>query len=428
MKWKNKGYEYEYLRDTFVNTKCIYIYGDNIEAVEGYQTMKRLGLDVKVIKTRERVKNDLVFGIKSVVNFARIKDFNRIKNSIVRRIRNTKTKSPDIEYTETESLRDRDSIVLISMIGEEGVLDKVAKEYGLKNGKTVFALREWMRHILPVFMAYSRNKLYVDELCIVSTTRCTLNCEKCLDFVPYNKHRCDCSLEYLKRCMDTFFRSVDYIRMFRVTGGEPLMNKQIPDFLECLINKYSDRIGELSLITNGSIIPNGRIINILKNDFVTVKIDDYSKSVPRLKGNIKKWRQIIKKNNINGMVAAAVEWLDVFPASCDLTGLDDEQMIKRYDTCSADVFCLVDEKICNCNFSDFAYTAGVYNCHENEYYDLKNHSRDDIFVLIEFLNGFSEKGYNDFCRFCNGFPPINKEKPVPAAAQAKGMLECETVG
>ena len=427
MKWENKGKEYEYLRDTFESAKDIYVYGENVGGISCYQTMKRLGLSVKMIRTRERVTNNISFGVKKVFKLAGRGNFNEIKNNVIRRLKKN-VKPNDIVYAPSSVLSDENCLVVISLYDSDNVIQKMANRYGLEPGKTIFDIKKWMRCILPVFIAYTKDMTYVNEICIVTTTRCTLNCEKCLDFVPYNHHKQDYSLDYLKRCVDSFFNYVDYVKYFRVTGGEPLKNKELVDFLRYLYKAFGSRIEEILLITNATIIPGAELIKVIKSGNIKVKIDDYSRSVPVLKKRIKEWERIIHKEKIDGTITKAVDWLDLFPASVDMKEFSDKQMINRYDTCGADVFCLVDEKICNCNFSDFAYTAGVYKNCENEYYDLRMHSDDKRMELIEFMNGWSDKGYNDFCRYCNGFAPINKNKLLPAAVQAKGQIECDQVG
>ena len=70
-----------------------------------------------------------------------------------------------------------------------------------------------------------------------------------------------------------------------------------------------------------------------------------------------------------------------------------------------------------CNFSSFAVTAGIIQDNPANYYDLN--STVNKKELTEFLLGYSELGYDTFCKLCNGISAANTLERDVAGAQAK---------
>ena len=54
------------------------------------------------------------------------------------------------------------------------------------------------------------------------TTRCTLNCMNCMQYVPYrSKH--DVPLENMKQDLEALFRRIDFVGEISIMGGEPFL-------------------------------------------------------------------------------------------------------------------------------------------------------------------------------------------------------------
>ena len=60
-----------------------------------------------------------------------------------------------------------------------------------------------------IYDVYVRNQIRIDRIEIFLTSRCTLNCEKCISYIPYFTRRVDIPLEQLKKDADILFRKVD---------------------------------------------------------------------------------------------------------------------------------------------------------------------------------------------------------------------------
>lgn len=106
-------------------------------------------------------------------------------------------------------------------------------------------------------------------------------------------------------------------------------------------------------------------------------------------------------------------WIDLAPFETDNTNLSEGELINYRDRCSVPYREVRDNKIYSCNYASFAIKAGILGDSENDYFDLSGYSEDHKKELMEFILGYTEKCYVDFCKHCAGFLPINPyKKPV----------------
>lgn len=112
---------------------------------------------------------------------------------------------------------------------------------------------------------------------------CNLNCKLCAAYSPYNTKTVFPSIEELKEYIHRYFTLVDHIELFTVSGGEPLLYKQLPDFMEELL-KYSNQIGRFEIITNGTIVPEEKLLNVVKKfktTFSRFLVDNYGEGLSK---------------------------------------------------------------------------------------------------------------------------------------------------
>lgn len=100
------------------------------------------------------------------------------------------------------------------------------------------------------------------KLAFYVTLRCNLKCKLCAVYAPYYKEPFHPTAEYLCQCIDRYFEVVDHIRLFSVSGGEPLLRTDLPLIIN-KIHQYEDRIDRLEIITNGTIVPSEELIQSL---------------------------------------------------------------------------------------------------------------------------------------------------------------------
>lgn len=97
---------------------------------------------------------------------------------------------------------------------------------------------------------------------IVATERCNLACEHCM------RYETDEDVKIYSRDMDrstvdAFFRNVGSIIMLMFTGGEPLLNMDIIEYVADKIIAEDINVMQFGIITNGTIM-NERVVRVFK--------------------------------------------------------------------------------------------------------------------------------------------------------------------
>ena len=133
------------------------------------------------------------------------------------------------------------------------------------------------------------------------TTRCNFHCRDCSNLIPYFKNPADFDLNMLIRDIDDFLSHVDRVHRFIIMGGETFLYRDLHKLLSYMIS--TTKIDLIHLFTNGSIIPESDILQLLKHRKVLVTISSFqveaSPNKPRFIAARKKIILIIqRKKNV----------------------------------------------------------------------------------------------------------------------------------
>lgn len=124
-------------------------------------------------------------------------------------------------------------------------------------------------------------KITLERIAVMVTERCNLRCRLCAPMTPYWENTKDIPLERLKQAMEELFSIVGKVGKFSIGGGggEPLLSKSLPGFLEQLL-QYQDRVDKFDIVTNGTVVPDERLLGVLEkfNDMKVI-VDDYGAGV-----------------------------------------------------------------------------------------------------------------------------------------------------
>ena len=377
MKWENKGHEFEYLKEIFTWHKPVYIYGGGGIGEEVYERMKFV---------------DCVKGF----------------------IDNRKKEGPDQVkvYTSLEFLKkgEKDCIVILAAgPGNMGLFKYQLLANGYEEGKNVFGYSEWIQFYMPLYFMYAWDKMYFKVLSFLCTTKCNLKCKKCLNFTTYNRHKEHYDLPCLKQEIDRFFEIVDYIDMLHVCGGEPLLYPELPELLEYIAVRYRDRIYDLLITTNGTMVPKDELCRVLSEYHINVQIDDYRDNVPVTRETYNKVKEKFEQYHINVLPVKVEAWLDILKDGEEQFAQTDdaEELAMQFSACNPPYKSLHNGKIYLCNFSDFAEEADMVGEHENDVFVLEDYSADRRMEFLEFMMNYSDRGYCELCKKCKGFSTIN---------------------
>lgn len=283
----------------------------------------------------------------------------------------------------------------------------------MKEKKDFWLMEDFYREVMPILSYYNYNKVFVNVCQICLTERCTLKCKYCAhgcNKVAMNSE--DMSLEKIKKSADSFFNVVDWVNEFVLIGGEPFLSQSLLDSIDYIGRNYRDKINIFSITTNGTILPLDTIVEKCKTYNVTIRVSDYSRSIPRLKEKYEDFYKKLSELNVLVWKTQDNSWVDYGFGKVD-NGDDEEKLTQIFDSCLTDCREINGNKYYFCVMARSINDNYKINVGNMDYFSMENIKDKTLFV--EYNYGFSEKGYLEMCRYCRGIDA--KNYPIPAAEQ-----------
>jgi organic radical activating enzyme len=247
---------------------------------------------------------------------------------------------------------------------------------------------------------YTIGKINIPQLQFAVTTRCSLKCKQCNALIPdFNLNggrHINMSFEDFKQDIDLLRQNVNEIRRFMILGGEPLLNKELPDMIAYCAQCGAIKV--IEIITNGTILPSASLLRIAKKhaDKIYFHLSNYSTNEALAKHL--KYAEIInvlKENGIKHQMSMNLVWNR--EETLKLRGYSDAELKGMFDNCwlkrCMQVF---NGKIYLCPRLASGYELGVVKPVEGEYIDLRNGAK----TLKQDIINFYEKDYFNACRYC----------------------------
>ena len=223
---------------------------------------------------------------------------------------------------------------------------------------------------------------------------CNLNCNSCTHFSPLVKEKyLDINI-FERDCQRIAELSNGYLEVIRFMGGEPLLHKNIIDFLN--IGRTHFPKTALDIVTNGIILPKqtSEFWETCRKNNIQVHISNYPLQIKREEINIlarKHKVKVIYLNNKTGL-----HWNNM---KLDVNGGQNPQ--ESFKLCSQSNFCinLYEGKIYTC--PTIAYIKYL-NDYFNENFIVSNEDYIDIYKVksIDEILDFLCKPM-PFCKYCN---------------------------
>ncbi len=166
------------------------------------------------------------------------------------------------------------------------------------------------------------------------TTKCSLKCRDCTQWLPYIKEKNIYSIDDIYRWLNDMFSLIDYCIFLTILGGEPFLHPDFKEILERFISlKKEKKIGYLRIVTNGTILISDDIIETCSNNEVFLVISDYS--IVFDKNKIKKRNKLIERLDLHGckyFFAKDAEWTDLGTLG-EKNNYTKEELDKVFETC-----------------------------------------------------------------------------------------------
>lgn len=290
----------------------------------------------------------------------------------------------------------------------------------LSEGEDFVSHIRFCNEIFPIVSVYLFHKAYVNTAQISLTERCSLKCRKCAhgcSAVDNGKAE-DLTIEQVCRSADAFFSKVDFIYEFVLIGGEPLLYRQLWEVIRYIGEKYREQIGIFSITTNGTILPNEKVLQACKEYHVLFRISNYSMAVPGLRERYEKLTKLLDENAVAYVLGKEEqEWMDYGFEYVD-HGADRAELTRFFDACKTPCREVRENRYYFCVMARSVSDNMGFGVGMDDYLDLDSLTGEDYQrVLLEFDLGCSEKGYLDMCRHCHGADAV--KYPIPVAEQMK---------
>ncbi|MCR4924718.1 MAG: radical SAM protein [Clostridiales bacterium] len=299
----------------------------------------------------------------------------------------------------------------------------VLLSYGIKAENIISSF-----DLMCIWGAEYKNKFFASACNVILLTHCNLKCRACTQFTPYVKKLRYNTPENVIESIDNYFKIYDFVYNIVPVGGETMLYKELADICEYIDKNYSDRYCELQLFSNGLLKPQSEktLERLAKIKNLRFLISDYSSAVKDKKLVLP---ELLDKYNINYTLnnnfgqSYEERWFDLGNPEI-LKGTEESEYRNRFEKCSLLCQNLIDSKLYYCVPRCFAEIGGIYNSENSkDFIDLKELQTMDFKekadVIGKFSLGYFEKGYLDFCRYCNGFGEEINNNYVLAGEQYK---------
>lgn len=245
---------------------------------------------------------------------------------------------------------------------------------------------------------------------------CNLKCKHCLAYIPYYKEKWIMSAEEAEEIIDMYFKVVDCVGTFTITGGEPLLNMETIDILK-YVNKYRDKIEKsIDFVTNGTILIPDNLLKFFSDnrDHARVIVSDYgaelSKMIPLIEENLKERNITYRISKFSGDDLYFDGWIDFSDHSLKWKTKEERDENSRKCIHSAGKYYVINEGcIHRCSRSFWRMKNGIIPYTKGEYCDLMNpnlsieEKKDDLLCMLNSVSSTS-------CAYCvglvNGVPRV----------------------
>lgn len=391
MKWNNRGHEFDIVAEKLLQNqekfRCIYIFGAGLIGANLTAVLQAYGIlagfiDNDIKKQHEGYKGYAVYSFE--------------------------------EYRKEH----KGFIVIAASDKNIPPISKQLEDADLSEEQDFVTHTKFCNEIFPIVSVYLFSKVYIDVAQISLTERCSLKCRKCAHgcFAVDNSRAKDLTIEQVYKSADSFFGRVDFVCEFVLIGGEPMLYKQLPEAVQYIGERYGKQIGVFSITTNGTILPDETLLRVCNAQNVLFRISNYSGTIARLKNTYNMLTKLLDQNGVAyelGMEEK--EWMD-YGFDCVDRIADADELIRVFDTCKTPCREVRENRYYFCVMARSVSDNMGFHIGKDDFLDLDVLTGEQYKKeFMEFNFGYSDKGYLDMCRHCNGAD--SAKYPIPAAEQ-----------
>lgn len=238
-------------------------------------------------------------------------------------------------------------------------------------------------------------KLYISNIDIVITERCSLKCKDCANLMQYYQRPQNAEHELLFKATDKLMKCIDNLYEFRILGGDPFMNKKMFE----VVNKVSNykNVEQIVVYTNATILPKDENFRCLTNKKVRLHITNYGLMSRKHDELV----EMCKKNKIKFVSERVKKWQDI--GSIAYEKKSEKQLETLFKNCCANnLLTLFDGKLYRCPTSAHGVKLKAIPEDVNDIIQLGK-SELDLKLLKEQIKDFYYgKKFISACLYCKG--------------------------
>lgn len=256
------------------------------------------------------------------------------------------------------------------------------------------------------------------------TLKCTLKCRLCVADVTKYKNPPHFETAYLLDSMEKCFEVVDYAERFQMSGGEPLMHKDIHQIVEKAM-AYKEKFGMLGIFSNGTIVPSEALIKVINDHkekvpfkFYLSHYGDYSNRMDEIIALLTQEEIPFDVKKYHGDQQHFDGWIDY--GDYEHHDYSEEKAKNLFQNCGVHqmggIWSLRFGELHRCTRSASGVSLGKIPRNEADYINLFN--EDPVAERRTKLTALMTKDYISACKHCTGdFGTADKSKRYPAAEQ-----------
>lgn len=261
-------------------------------------------------------------------------------------------------------------------------------------------------------LKYRLNLLEIPQIEFTLTTKCTLQCKHCSNYMPFinpNEHSF-ISIEDFKIQLNNLLNAVYKVKNLILIGGEPLLVKNLHEYLDFAAGKR--KIEKVWIITNGTLTMDEKLIEVSKKyrNKVIINISNYSKN-EKLQRKLKHEKLFtqIKEADLKLSYTEDNSWVYISPLSPNKKR---ERSPEYFKKCNNNCVAVFKGKVYVCPSAAIFEIKNYYIQSSDEIIDLNIESKPR--VLKRKLIDFYSKDYFAACSFCEIVEDRQKERVMPA--------------
>lgn len=382
MKWFNKGHQYDALAEKICSDKKqnkYYIWGAGIFGISFYE---------------------LFHSEIEIIGFV---DSN---------LRKQGTEVCGVPVYPPEYIKEKKGYVLVSAGWTTDIYSKL-EEFHYIRGEDYLHIDDFT----SLYYWYKEKKVYLSDITYVITERCSLKCQKCNSFMPRIQNPVNIPIEDILKHFEQFFKYVDKVNVLGLVGGDAMMHPDFTDIVEELGKRYyPDKAAHIEVYCNAVIVPDEKALQVMKKYDVFYRFSDY-RPYTKERQKVEKVIALLEKNGIRYDHVQFEKWCDCgYPQTSN--GIwEEEKLAQFFDSCDRkSCHGLFDGYVLNCGMAKSADRIGYCPIEDSDRFDISLFDEAKKIELIEYMLGYSEKGYLNYCKMCNGSFNVNT-KMIEAGEQ-----------